>query len=59
METSVAAGSQGGRIVKSAGMLELLAFLASAAAILPLQEVILSASVAEADGTAVSNIKST
>ena len=40
-------------------MLAPSAFLASAAAILPLQEAILSASVAGADNTAVSNIKTT
>ena len=43
--------------VRSACMLSPSAFLASAAATLPLQEAILSALVAGADDTAVSNIK--
>ena len=43
--------------VRSAFMLGPSAFLASAAATLSLQEAILSASVAGADDTAVSNIK--
>ena len=50
METSVAAGSYGGLKARIAYMLAPLAFLASAAATLPLQEAILSA---------VSNIKTT
>ena len=47
----------GGLGVRSSCMLAPSAFVASAAATLPLQEAILSASVAEADDTAVSNIK--
>ena len=49
----------GGLGVRSACMLAPSAFLASVAATLPLQEAILSASVAGADDTAVSNIKTT
>ena len=45
--------------VRSACMLAPSAFLASAAAALPLQEAILSASVVGSDDTAVSNIKTT
>ena len=49
----------GGLGVRSACMLAPSAFLASAAATLPLQEATLSASVAGADDTSVSNIKTT
>ena len=49
----------GGLGVRSACMLAPSAFMASAAATLPLEEAILSASVAGADDTAVSNIKTT
>ena len=49
----------GGFGVSSACMLARSAFLASAAATLPLQEAILSASVAGADDNAESNIKAT
>ena len=59
VEISVAAGSHGETGMRSACMLASSAFLASAAATLLLQEAILSASVAGADDTAVSNIKTT
>ena len=49
----------GGLRVRSVCMLAPSAFLASAAATLPLQEAIPSASVAGADDTEVSNIKTT